>query len=222
MARGFDRIAASKPAVFVLCLVPLALIAWDIRGGDLGPDPVRALEHRTGIWALRLLLATLAITPLRLLTSQFLAKRWTWLTRYRRMLGLFAFFYASVHFAIYLIVDLGGFWSQIIPEIIKKPFITVGFLAWLMMIPLAATSTRAMMRRLGGNWQRLHWLIYPIGLCGVLHFLWQVKYGKTIAVREPVMYLAIYLLLIVARIPSWRQRWVKKHGYLSSTPASAK
>ncbi|MEO8460075.1 MAG: protein-methionine-sulfoxide reductase heme-binding subunit MsrQ [Dokdonella sp.] len=222
MSRGIDRIGASKPALFLACLLPLALIAWDIRVGDLGPDPVRALEHRTGIWAVRLLLATLAITPLRLLTSRIFARGWTWLTRYRRMLGLFAFFYASVHFAIYLIVDLSGFWSQIIPEIIKKPFITVGFLAWLLMIPLAATSTRAMMRRLGGNWQRLHWLVYPIGLCGVLHFLWQVKFGKTIAVREPVMYLAIYLLLIAARIPTWRQRWLKQRGHESIATASAK
>src|SRR5690606_25851350 len=109
--------------------------------------PVAQLEHRSGDWALRMLLATLAITPLRLLT------KWHWLIRYRRMLGLFAFFHASVHLALYLVVDLGGFWSQILGEIVKKPYITVGFAAWLLMLPLALTSTRGMMHRLGGHWQ---------------------------------------------------------------------
>lgn len=197
----FDRIAASKPLVFALCLLPLAWLAWDTLHGRLGTDPVARLEHRTGIWALRLLLATLAITPLRLLT------KWHWSTRYRRMLGLFAFFYASVHLTIYLVIDLGGFWSQIFGEIAKKPYITVGFAAWLMMIPLAVTSTKAMMRRLGPNWLRLHRLVYAIGLCGALHFLWLVKSGNTIAVREPVIYLAVLLALLALRVPGWLRRW---------------
>lgn len=199
--RRFDRIAASKPFAFALCLLPLSWLAWDTLHGQLGTDPVAQLEHRSGIWALRLLLATLAITPLRLLT------RWHWLTRYRRMLGLFAFFYASVHLAIYLVVDLGGFWSQIFTEIAKKPYITVGFAAWLLMIPLAVTSTKAMMRRLGSNWLRLHRLVYLIGLCGALHFMWLVKSGNTIAVREPLIYLAILLVLLAARVPGWVRRW---------------
>jgi methionine sulfoxide reductase heme-binding subunit len=196
----FDRVAASKPFVFALCLLPLAWLAWDTLHGQLGTDPVAQLEHRSGDWALRLLLATLAITPLRMLTT------WTWLTRYRRMLGLFAFFYASVHLAIYLVVDLGGFWSQILGEIVKKPYITVGFAAWLLMVPLALTSTRGMMRRLGGNWQRLHRLVYVVGACGVLHFMWLVKSGNTIAVREPLVYLAILLLLLALRVPAWIRR----------------
>lgn len=195
----FDRVAASKPFVFALCLLPLAWLAWDTVHGQLGTDPVARLEHRSGDWALRLLLATLAITPLRMLT------KWTWLTRYRRMLGLFAFFYASTHLAIYLAVDLGGFWSQILGEIVKKPYITVGFTAWLLMVPLALTSTRGMMRRLGGNWQRLHRLVYVVGACGVLHFMWLVKSGNTIAVREPLVYLAI-LLLLALRVPAWIRR----------------
>lgn len=198
--RRFDRVAASKPLVFALCLLPLAWLVWDTLHGRLGTDPVAQLEHRSGLWALRLLLATLAITPLRLLT------KWHWLVRYRRMLGLFAFFYASVHLAVYLVVDLGGFWSQIFEEIAKKPYVTVGFAAWLLMIPLAATSTKAMMRRLGRHWQRLHRLVYLVGLCGVLHFMWLVKSGNTIAVREPLIYLSILLLLLAARVPGWLSR----------------
>jgi sulfoxide reductase heme-binding subunit YedZ len=196
----FDRIAASKPFVFALCLLPLAWLAWDTAHGQLGTDPVAQLEHRSGDWALRMLLATLAITPLRLLT------KWNWLIRYRRMLGLFAFFHASIHLAIYLVVDLGGFWSQILAEIVKKPYITVGFTAWLLMVPLALTSTRAMMRKLGGNWQRLHRLVYVVGICGVLHYLWLVKSGNTLAVREPLVYLAIFVLLLAVRVPGWVRR----------------
>ena len=197
MPRRFDRIAASKPFVFLACLIPLAWIAWDTLNDALGTDPVAQLEHRSGDWTLRLLLTTLAISPLRLLTKQ------NWLIRYRRMFGLFAFFYASVHLSIYLIVDLGGFWSQIFTEIAKKPYITVGFAAWLMMIPLAVTSTKGMMKRLGRNWLRLHRLVYLIGLCGVLHFMWLVKSGNKIAVTEPLIYLAILLVLLAVRVPTW-------------------
>lgn len=197
MPRRFDRIAASKPLVFLACLVPLAWLAWDTLHGSLGTDPVAQLEHRSGDWTLRILLATLAITPLRFLTGQ------NWLVRYRRMLGLFAFFYASVHLSIYLIVDLGGFWSQIFREIAKKPYITVGFAAWLLMIPLAITSTKGMIRRLGRNWQRLHRLVYLIGLFGVLHFMWLVKSGNKIAVEEPVIYLVILMILLALRLPIW-------------------
>lgn len=198
--KRFDRVAASKPFVFALCLLPLAWLLWDALHGQLGTDPVARLEHRSGIWALRLLLATLAITPLRLLT------KWHWLTRYRRMLGLYAFFYATIHLAIYLVVDLGGFWSQILVEIAKKPYVTVGFTAWLLMIPLAVTSTKAMMRRLGPHWLRLHRLVYVIGLGGVLHFMWLVKSGNAIAVREPLLYLAVLLALLAARVPGWLRR----------------
>lgn len=197
----FDRIAASKPFVFALCLLPLAWLIWDTLHEQLGTDPVAQLEHRSGDWTLRILLATLAITPLRLATH------WHWLTRYRRMLGLFAFFYATIHLTIYLAVDLGGFWSQIFSEIAKKPYITVGFTAWLLMIPLAITSTKRMIRRLGPNWLRLHRLVYLIGLCGVLHFMWLVKSGNKIAVREPLIYLAILIVLLAVRVPGWVKRW---------------
>ncbi len=200
MARRFDRIAASKPLLFALCLLPLAGIAWDVVHGRLGVDPVAQLEHRSGDWTLRLLLATLAVTPLRTLS------KWHWLVRYRRMLGLFAFFYASVHFSIYLAIDLGGFWTQVLAEIAKKPYITVGFTAWLVMLPLALTSTRAMQRRLGRNWLRLHRLVYLAGVCGVLHYLWLVKSGNTLAVSEPMLYLALLLVLLAARVPGWLRR----------------
>ena len=201
-ARRRDAIATSKPFVFALCLVPLALIAWDVWQGELGADPVARLEHRTGDWALRLLLVTLAVTPLRRITG------WHKLVRYRRMLGLFAFFYATVHLAIYLVIDLGGFWSQLFTEIAKRPYITVGFLAWLLLVPLAITSTQGMMRRLGRNWGRLHKLVYLIGLCAVLHFLWLVKSGNKIAVREPLLYAGIFAALMAARvIEAARGRW---------------
>lgn len=205
-SRRIDRIATSKPFVFALALVPLALLVADALRGTLGPDPVAQLEHATGLWALRLLLATLAITPLRTLTG------WNFLVRYRRMLGLFAFFYASLHFLVYLAVDLGGFWAQIVDEIAKKPFITVGFVAWLLLVPLAITSTKGMMRRLGRRWQVLHRLVYLIGALAVLHFLWQVKWGETIAALEPVVYAAIFVLLMLARALRRRRRAVDPPG----------
>lgn len=186
-----DRIAALKPLAFVLCLLPLAHLAWDAMHGTLGTDPVAQLEHRTGDWALRLLLATLAVTPLRRLSG------WHKAIRFRRMLGLFAFFYVSMHLAIYLVIDLGGFWSQLLGEIVKRPYIMVGFAAWLLLIPLALTSTQVAMRRLGRNWQRLHRLVYPIALLGVLHYFWLVKADH----REPALYLAIWTVLMFVRLP---------------------
>jgi len=191
-----DRIAKVKPFVFAACLVPLALLAWDTAQGTLGPDPVAALEHRSGLWALRLLLLTLSVTPLRRFTG------WHRAVRFRRMLGLFAFFYASVHLTIYVVIDLGGFWSQLLEEIVKRPYITVGFTAWLMLVPLAVTSTQGMMRRLGRRWQLLHRLIYPAALCGVLHFLWLVKADH----REPALYVGIFTVLMLLRMPLLRPR----------------
>ena len=191
-----DRIAASKPLVFALCLVPLGWLAWDVLHDSLGTDPVAQLEHRTGIWALRLLLATLAMTPLRRVTG------WSGAIRYRRMLGLFAFFYASVHLTIYTVVDLGGFWSQLLEEIAKRPYITVGFTAWLLLIPLALTSTKGMMRRLGRRWGKLHRVVYAIALLALLHFLWLVKADH----REPLVYVGVFAALMAWRVPWSRLR----------------
>lgn len=191
-----DPIAASKPLAFALCLVPLGWLVWDTLHDTLGSDPVAQLEHRTGIWALRLLLLTLAITPLRRISA------WNGAIRYRRMLGLFAFFYASVHLTIYTVVDLGGFWSQLLEEIAKRPYITVGFTAWLLLIPLALTSTKGMMRRLGRRWGKLHRLVYVIALLALLHFLWLVKADH----REPLAYIGIFALLMAWRVPWARLR----------------
>ncbi|MGH8042905.1 MAG: sulfite oxidase heme-binding subunit YedZ [Rudaea sp.] len=192
MALFRDRIAAFKPLVFLLCLLPLAHLGWDVWHNTLGTDPVAQLEHRSGDWALRLLLATLAITPLRRVTG------WHKAVRFRRMLGLFAFFYVSVHLTIYLVVDLGGFWSQLLGEIVKRPYITVGFSAWLLLIPLALTSTKSMMRRLGRRWQQLHRLVYLAALLGTLHFLWLVKADH----REPALYLGVLVVLLLLRLPA--------------------
>ena len=140
------------------------------------------------------MLATLAITPLRRVTG------WNKAVRYRRMLGLFAFFYASLHLLIYLFVDLGGYWADIFEQIAKKPYVTVGFFAWLLLIPLAVTSTQKMMRRLGRRWGQLHKLVYATALLAVLHFLWLVKADK----REPLAYFAVFAALML-----WRLPWAK-------------
>ncbi|WP_045765837.1 protein-methionine-sulfoxide reductase heme-binding subunit MsrQ [Xanthomonas albilineans] len=181
-----------------LAMLPMAWLGWQFwqvwqTGNDaLGADPVAAVEHRTGIWALRLLLLTLAITPLRQLTGQAV------LLRFRRMLGLYAFFYACVHVVAYLGLDLRGYWAQIFEEIVKRPYITVGFLAWLLLIPLAITSTQGWMRRLKRNWGKLHKAIYAIGVLAVLHFWWLVKSD----IREPLLYAAILASLLGWR--GWR------------------
>jgi sulfoxide reductase heme-binding subunit YedZ len=215
MALFRDRIAAFKPLVFLIALLPLAWLVWDTLHDSLGTDPVAQLEHRSGDWALRLLLATLAITPLRRITG------WHKAIRFRRMLGLFAFFYVCVHLTIYVVIDLGGFWSQLFADIVKRPYITVGFIAWLLLIPLALTSTQAMMRRLGRHWQQLHRLVYLIALLGVLHFLWLVKADH----REPLIYLAVLAALMLMRM-RWRGKAVMpRHPKIKSdatVPASNK
>ena len=172
------------------CLTPFLLYTYRSYAEKLGADPIAELTHGTGLWALRFLLLCLAMTPLRLLFAQ------SWPIQYRRMLGLYAFFYASVHFCIYLFLDLGLYWSQIIDDIIKRPFITVGFLAWLCMLPLAITSTRAWIKRLGKRWLQLHRLIYLIGLFAILHFLWLVKSD----LREPAVYAGIFIILMTIRL----------------------
>jgi sulfoxide reductase heme-binding subunit YedZ len=189
-------IIAAKTLVHLLALAPAAWLAWQIRlevlgsQSGLGADPVAEIEHRLGLWALRLLMITLAITPLRQLTGQAV------LVRFRRMLGLYTFAYATVHLTAYLVLDLRGYWAQIFEEIAKRPYITVGFLAWLLLVPLAATSTTAAIRRLGRNWARLHRLVYAVGVLAVLHFWWLVKSD----VREPALYAAILCALLGWRI----------------------
>ena len=191
------RIAWPKLALHAACAIPLAWLVADTLRDTLGPDPVAQITHRTGIWALRLLLATLAVTPLRRLTG------WSMLVRSRRALGLWAFAYATLHFATYLVLDLGGFWLQVLDDLVDRPFITVGFAAWLLLVPLAATSTHAAMRKLGRNWARLHRLVYAIAVLAALHFVWLVKSGEEIARREPLVYSVILAVLLAARLAPW-------------------
>jgi sulfoxide reductase heme-binding subunit YedZ len=189
-------VIVAKTLLHALALLPAAHLAWQIRAeyltgsGGLGADPVAEIEHRLGLWALRLLMLTLAITPLRQLTQQAV------LIRFRRMLGLYVFFYATLHFTAYLVLDLRGYWAQIFEEIAKRPYITVGFTAWLLLVPLAITSTQAAIRRLGRNWARLHRLVYAVGVLAVLHFWWLVKSD----VREPALYAAILAILLGWRL----------------------
>lgn len=178
--------AGLKPLVFVLCLVPLGLLIWRGIEQGLGANPVETLEHATGDWALRLLLLTLAVTPLRQISG------WSWPLRLRRMLGLFTFFYASVHMALYFTLDLEFDFIMLGAEVLKRPYLSVGFLAWLLLVPLAMTSTDRMIRRLGRSWKKLHRSIYVIGVLAVLHFLWLVKAD----VREPLVYGAILVALL--------------------------
>lgn len=185
-----------KVALFLLCLLPLGLLVWQALQQDLGSNPVESLSHRTGDWALRFLLIVLAVTPLRRLTG------WAELQQSRRMLGLFAFFYASVHFSVYALLDLGLDWSFLAADIAKRPYITVGFTAWVLLVPLAITSTRGMMRRLGRRWKQLHRLVYLIAVLGVVHYYWLVKAD----VREPLIYGAILALLLALRANGWIRR----------------
>jgi len=184
----------AKAVAQLACAIPLAWLVWDAYRGDLGADPVLKITHRTGIWALRFLLASLAMTPLRRLTGRAEP------IRFRRMLGLWAFAYASLHLATYLVLDLRGYWPQILTDVVKRPFITVGFLASLLLVPLAVTSTQGMVRRLGRNWARLHRAVYLIGILACLHFMWLVKSGKKIASQEPLVYLGILVVLLGIRL----------------------
>jgi sulfoxide reductase heme-binding subunit YedZ len=184
-----------KALAHALALLPLALLVRGALGDTLGADPVAAITHATGDWALRLLLLGLALTPLRRIIGQ------PWPIRFRRLVGLYAFFYASLHLATYLVLDLGSYWSQILEDIVKRPYITVGFLAWLLLVPLALTSTRGWIRRLGRRWGQLHKLVYAVAALGVLHFVWLVKSD----LREPLVYAGVLALLLGMRV-WWKLR----------------
>ena len=185
----------AKPAVFMLALAPFAWLVFRAMTGRLSVNPIEDITLTTGIWALRLLLVTLAITPLRRLTG------WHRVIQYRRMLGLFAFFYASMHLLTYLVLDQGLAFQFILPDIVKRPYITAGMTAFVLMIPLAITSTKGWIRRLGRRWQLLHRLVYLSGAAACLHFIWKVK----VVIGEPVYYAAILVVLLAFRIV-WRFR----------------
>jgi methionine sulfoxide reductase heme-binding subunit len=181
----------AKPVVFAASLVPFGWLVLAAFTGRLGPNPIEAVTHRTGDWTLRFLLLTLAITPLRALTG------WNPIVRFRRMLGLFAFFYGCLHLTTYVWLDKFFDWSVIARDIPRRPFITVGFLAFVVLVPLAATSTAGMIRRLGGRtWQRLHRLIYVAAVAGVVHFWWLVKADIT----RPRRYAFVVGALLAARL----------------------
>lgn len=184
-----------KPVVFLACLTPLAWLTCSLFGWlgfSAGVDPVKFLELHCGKTALNFILITLMVTPVRQLA------RLPHLLRLRRMLGLFAFFYALLHFTVYLVLDVDLDWHRVAADILKRPYITVGFTALILLVPLAVTSTNRMMRRLGRRWTRLHRLIYVIAALGIWHFYWQEK----IDVREPLVYAGILLVLL-------GYRWVR-------------
>jgi sulfoxide reductase heme-binding subunit YedZ len=188
----------AKPLVFVACLVPamhLTAGAFGVLGVSLGADPVKLMLHTCGNWALKFLLLTLCMTPLRDLTHSVI-----WL-RFRRMFGLFAFFYVILHFTVYLALDQAGKLGALWQDIVKRPYITIGMTGLLLLIPLAITSTAKMQRRLGRRWITLHRLIYVIAVLGVWHFWWGVKKD----IREPLLFACILALLLGYRLYKHRK-----------------
>ncbi|MCX4026316.1 sulfite oxidase heme-binding subunit YedZ [Spartinivicinus marinus] len=179
-----------KPIWFLLALSPAVYLVYLIVTDGLGPDPAKTVVEFLGTWALRLLWVTLSLTPLKLITGsgQFIA--------IRRMMGLYAFFYASLHLAAYLVFMLGLRWSNLWEDILERPYITVGFAAWLVLLPLAVTSTNKMIRRLGKKWKQLHKGVYLAACLVILHFIWLAKSN----LLEPIIYLTILILLFALRL----------------------
>lgn len=199
-------IAFIKAMLFLVCLLPLTRLLLPFyavltgntvlgyTGDELGANPIEFIIRDLGTWALNFLLITLCVTPLRKLTGL------NWLLRLRRMLGLFAFFYALLHFNIYLGLDQGYDWAEIAKDILKRPFITVGMLTFALLIPLAVTSNAAMIKALGGKaWQKLHRLIYPLTIFAVLHYWWLIKLDTT----QPAIYAALLSVLLGVRLYGW-------------------
>lgn len=184
-----------KAALFLASLIPLIRLSWYGYSGQLGANPIEFITRSLGTWTLVFLLITLSITPLRNLSG------WSWLIRLRRMAGLFAFFYALLHFITYIWLDQFFDLSSIYKDVIKRPFVTIGFTAFVLLIPLAVTSTNAMMKKLGGKrWQMLHRLIYLIAIFAVLHYWWLVKKDIT----QPLIYAAVLATLLGYRV------WIKR------------
>ena len=196
----------TKVPIFLLCLTPLGVLVWSALTANLGANPVEFIQHATGDWTLRFLVFTLCITPLRKLLKL------PELIRFRRMLGLFAFFYACLHFLTYLGPDQSFDLKAIWKDVAKRPFITVGFTAFVLLIPLALTSTAGWIRRLGGRrWQILHRAIYISAICGVIHYYWLVKS----AVLRPLTYGAIVAVLLLWRLGDW---FIRRGRTISPAP----
>ena len=190
-SKSFYRL--TKPVVFLVCLLPLVFLllrAFEVTGFGLGANPIEELLHELGRWGLKFLLLSLSITPLRRWTG------WNWLLRFRRMLGVFAFYYIVLHFLTYAILDQGLDIAAIIEDVIKRPYITLGMTGLLLLIPLAITSTKGMMRRLGRRWQKLHRLVYVIAILAVWHFYWQVKLDTL----DASLYALVLAVLLATRV----------------------
>jgi methionine sulfoxide reductase heme-binding subunit len=203
-----------KPAIFLASLVPLGRLLWRAYNSDLGANPIQVITWSTGTWTLVFLMLTLSITPLRQLTKQY------WLIQFRRMLGLFAFFYGCLHFTTYIWLDQFFDLHSVAKDIVKRPFITVGFSAFVLMIPLALTSTQRSIRWLGKRWQMLHRLIYVTAILGVVHYIWLVKKD----VRKPVIYAVILGILLLYRVIVWltKQTVGRERMDQPSTPINRK
>jgi sulfoxide reductase heme-binding subunit YedZ len=204
-----------RSVAFVVCLIPaawvIAAIASDFFQGTrlLGSNPIKEAEHFTGRWVLRFLMFALAVTPIR----QTLG--WNWLQRYRRMLGLFAFAYATLHLSIYFFLDLELVWGDLAADIVKRPYITIGMAAFVLLVPLAVTSTAKMVKRLGGKrWAALHRLIYVIVVLGTIHFWMAVKRDIT----DPLIFAAIFAFLLGYRVVKWRRRRMTSAARDQSVP----
>jgi sulfoxide reductase heme-binding subunit YedZ len=194
---------ALKGVVWAVCLLPLLMLLWKFRRDDLGANPISYVTNVLGDTTLRLLLATLALTPLRLLF------RISWQMSLRRLLGLFVFFYAVLHFTTWVVVDQFFNWAGMLADVRKRPYITVGMLALTLLVPLAATSTTRMVKRLGGlNWQRLHRLVYAASVAAILHFIWLAKKGR----NDPYVYAMILGALLGVRLWHWTARALRRRG----------
>lgn len=203
---------ALKAAVWVACLAPLALLLYRAWAGGLGANPIDYVTRTLGDWTLRILLASLAMTPLRLLFGL------SWPVTLRRLLGLFAFFYVCLHLAVWVVLDHFFDWPQMIADVLKRPYITVGVLAVVLLVPLAATSTARMVKRLGATtWRRLHRLVYAVAVLGVLHYLWLAKKG----VNDPYWYAGALSLLLGIRLWAWARRLAGGRRVPGLSPAMA-
>ena len=202
---------ALKVSVWAVCLFPLALLLYQFQTDHLGPNPIDHVTRTLGDWTIRILLASLAMTPLRILFGI------SWPVTLRRLLGLFAFFYVCLHFSVWIVLDHFFDWGQLIADIWKRPYITVGMLALTLLVPLAATSTAGMVKRLGGrNWRRLHRAVYVAAVLGVLHYLWLAKKG----VNDPFLYAGVLAILLGIRAWNWA-RGVAKEPWPVMTPRRA-
>jgi len=203
------QITLAKICVFTLALLPFSLLLYQGWKNELGANPIETITDTTGIWTLRFLVITLTITPLRKLTGQAI------LVRFRRMLGLFTFFYASMHFLTYVWLDQFFDWPFIVEDIAEHPYIIVGFTTFLILFSMAVTSPKFMIRKLGKNWKKLHRLVYPAAFLASFHFIWLVKSD----IREPLLYFIIFTILMVLRLPSVQEKTPQFTNWFRSVKA---